>query len=428
MVKQLFKINGKISQWQARPLPGPLPRGAGEPSAAALWQYHSGFTPCLTTQSKAATIQRGINAEAQRRREIRGQTELVCWQTPQKLLSHFPPLRLCASALNFHFLVTAKAGPATAMSEAARTMDTLFLSAGERAGERAAVITNCRICFGNALKSRLSLAPMRTKAQNARVTEDLEINWPVAPVGWALGRREVHVWATPLRPAPECVAAYTNTLSPDEKKRAARYLFERDQRRFTAGRGALRAILSRYLCCPPEQINFDYSERGKPSLATTAGKSALHFNLAHSDELALLAVTKIGSVGVDVEKLRPMKDAEAIAERFFSTRETAQLKTLPKNQKDVGFFNLWTRKEAWLKATGQGICDSLNKVEVSLLPDEPARLLSLFDDAQAAADWTLQELNPAHGFKAALALCARDLELRCWSWPAPTDSIPFTAE
>ncbi len=262
---------------------------------------------------------------------------------------------------------------------------------------------------------------MRTKAQNAHVTEDLEINWPVAPTEWTLGLREVHVWAVPLWVAPEISAAYARTLSADEKTRAARFLFERDQRRFTAGRGALRAILSRYLSCEPGQIQFDYSERGKPSLAATPGKDSLHFNLAHSDELALLAVTQIGSVGVDVEKLRPMKDAEAIAERFFSPRETAQLKALPEQQKHVGFFNLWTRKEAWLKATGQGICDSLSKVEVSLLPDEPAQLLSLFDDARAA-DWTLRELNPANGFKAALALRARDIELNCWSWPGPTAS------
>src|SRR5207302_8233420 len=138
----------------------------------------------------------------------------------------------------------------------------------------------------------------------------------------------------------------------------------------------------------------------------------LHINLAPSDGLALVAVTRVCPVGVDVERIRPLRDAEGIIERFFSPRESAALKALPADQKPVAFFNLWTRKEAWLKATGDGIGESLNQSEVSLLPDEPARFLSILGDTQVAAAWTLQDLSPAAGFKAALAAPAQGLRFQ----------------
>ena len=113
--------------------------------------------------------------------------------------------------------------------------------------------------------------------------------------------------------------------------------------------------LSQYLGKEPVELKFDYSSRGKPALTKHAGEKMLHFNLAHSDELMLLAVTRVCAVGIDVERLRPLADAEDIAERFFSARESMQLKTLPKASKLAAFFKLWTRKEAWLKATGAGL-------------------------------------------------------------------------
>lgn len=244
---------------------------------------------------------------------------------------------------------------------------------------------------------------------------ELEINWPVPAAFPPLAGAEVHVWAAPLELPEVRLAAIAATLSPDEQARAARFHFVRDRGRFIAGRGFLRALLGRYLQAEPSQLKFTYSPRGKPSLTAPADQD-LHFNLAHSDGLALLAVTRACPVGVDVERINPLRDAEGITERFFSTRESAALKALPADQKPVAFFNLWTRKEAWLKATGDGISEFLSKSEVSLLPDEPARFLSILGDAQAAAAWTLQDLSPAAGFKAALAAPAQDLRLHCWRW------------
>lgn len=258
------------------------------------------------------------------------------------------------------------------------------------------------------------------------MVEKLNINWPPSPAVFSLGENDVHVWTASLQPAPATAAACEAMLSPDEKTRASRFFFERDSSRFVAARGTLRAILGRYLHLEPRTIKFIYSERGKPSLAKMAAREHIHFNLAHSCDLAVVAVSKIPNIGIDLEKLRPIKDAEGIAERFFSQREANLLKSLPPTQRQVGFFNLWTRKEAWLKATGEGIGELLNQVEVSLLPGEAARLLSISNDADTAAEWTLRELIPASGYLGALAVRATNFQVQCWHWQEQQlATIPF---
>lgn len=256
------------------------------------------------------------------------------------------------------------------------------------------------------------------------------IQWPKPPGGFSLGARDVHVWAAPLLMLPEQTAAYESSLSPDELTRAGRFLFERDRRRFIIGRGILRAMLGSYLQRHPAQIQFTYTQRGKPCLSGLSSNEELHFNLAHSEELAIFAVSRIRGIGIDVEKLRPMSDVEGIAERFFSEHESRQLQSLPAPEKQAGFFNLWTRKEAWLKATGEGIGEMLNQVEVSLRPGEPARLVSIFNDAHAATTWSLRELIPATGYTGALAVPATDFRMHCWSWqqqtiPMQLSPLPF---
>ncbi len=245
---------------------------------------------------------------------------------------------------------------------------------------------------------------------------DLEIEWPAPPTLWSLGVREAHVWAAKLTQSAELFSRYADVLSPDELDRANRFHFERDRRRFIVGRGLLRAILGHYAGREPVELRFDYSERGRPALAGCSGHDALDFNVALSDELILVAVTRGCAVGVDVERLRSLKDAENMAERFFSARESRGLKGLPPIERTAAFFNLWTRKEAYLKATGEGIAESLNEAEVSFLADEPARLISLFGDHRAGEKWRLCELAPAAGFVAALAVAAPDAQVKRWQW------------
>lgn len=240
---------------------------------------------------------------------------------------------------------------------------------------------------------------------------DVKINWPFAGPRRTLDDVDVHVWAAPLALAEDVVAQFALTLSADESERARRFVFERDRRRFVVGRGTLRAILGSYLEKEPRRIEFAYSSRGKPSVAGTPG---LHFNVAHSGELFVAAITRQCPLGVDVEQIRPMEDSEAIANRFFSAREAAGLAALPASQKDAAFFNLWTRKEALLKATGEGLSESLNQAEVTFLAADAARVIQMPAHAVPAEQWTLAELKPAPGFTGAIAAPNQELRITCW--------------
>ena len=242
------------------------------------------------------------------------------------------------------------------------------------------------------------------------------ILWPPRSGGPPLTSNEIHVWAATLCPPAEILNQFAATLSPDETARANKFKFERHRNRFIAGRGALRGILAPYLNAQPAELGFDYSPNGKPSLAGRFAESKIHFNLAHSDELALIAVTRIGIVGVDVEKVRPVKDMDHLVARFFSPRESDAFQKVAEAEKPAAFFNLWTRKEALLKATGEGITRSLSLVEVSFLPGEPARLVAIAGDSAKAAEWSLRDLSPAVGFTGALAIQARNITVRCWNW------------
>jgi len=244
----------------------------------------------------------------------------------------------------------------------------------------------------------------------------IKIDWPEPSGGWTIAEETVYIWAADLTNTGTPVAEYSQTLSPDELERAKRFRFERHRDRFIAGRGWLRAVLATYLQTYPGEIQFEYSQRGKPGLKDAS--AGLHFNLTHCEDLALLAVTRTCPVGVDVERARALGDADDIAVRFFSTRESEGLKSLPDAEKPVAFFNLWTRKEAWLKATGEGLSESLNQVEVSFLAGEPARLVRLFGKSDSVRQWTIAGLMPAVEFIGALAAPAPNLKTICGRWPA----------
>jgi 4'-phosphopantetheinyl transferase len=246
---------------------------------------------------------------------------------------------------------------------------------------------------------------------------NLQLLWSLPSEPCQLGGADVHVWASSLDKPLEGLPSLELTLSPDERERAGRFHFELDRNRFIAGRGMLRAILSSYLEIEPAQLSFAYSPRGKPALTGLTGDRALHFNLAHSGGLILIAVTRVCALGIDVERIGPASDAEDIAREFFSPREAEELRALPMDRRTVAFFNLWTRKEAWLKATGEGLSDTLREIEISLLPGEPPRVLAISGNPQAAADWTLVALAPAPDFAGAIAAEAKGLRFCCWQWP-----------
>ena len=210
----------------------------------------------------------------------------------------------------------------------------------------------------------------------------------------------IRIWRVPLDHISAIYGRLEATLSRDETDRASRFHFERDRRRFTATRGTLRTILGGYLKTDPQLVKFDYGPQGKPSLAPAI--SDIRFNVAHSEELALIALSRERELGVDVEHIRPLNWAEQIPERFFSSQEAAELRSLPRHQADAAFFACWTRKEAYIKARGGGLSIPLDSFSVSLDPSKPAALLHVVDDSNEVSRWAMVELQAAPGYAGAL--------------------------
>jgi len=224
------------------------------------------------------------------------------------------------------------------------------------------------------------------------------------PLTLALPTNTVHVWQVALDCSPAAIQRLANTLSTDEIHRATRFYFERDRRRFMVSRGTLRTILAAYSSVPPEQLRFHYGPQGKPELVAVADEVSLRFNLAHSHELALIAVTRGRELGVDLEWIRPLPAAEAIAGRFFSPNERTVLRALNGEQQQLTFFTCWTRKEAYLKARGDGLSLPLDQFDVALAPDEPAALLRVCGDPVEVKRWLLCALEVPPGYVATLAV------------------------
>lgn len=204
-------------------------------------------------------------------------------------------------------------------------------------------------------------------------------------------------------------------LSADERERAERFHFRRDRDHFIAARGLLRLLLSRYLGLPPQQLSFSYSPYGKPSLAAERDRARLRFNVSHSQGIALYAFTLEREIGVDVEYIRQDVVGESVAEHFFSAQEVASLRSLPAEVQPQAFFNCWTRKEAFIKARGEGLSFPLDQFDVSLVPGEPAALISTRNDLLEASRWSLQTLPVEEGYVAALAVEGYNWRLECWT-------------
>ncbi len=237
-------------------------------------------------------------------------------------------------------------------------------------------------------------------------------SWNPPPAPCVLAAEEVHVWRAALDLPAARIAELARILSADESSRAQRFYFERDRRHFTAAHGLLRAILSRYLNAAPQQLSFSYNAYGKPSLR----ENEIHFNMSHSGEIALYAFARRRKLGVDVEQVRTDFEYDEVAQNFFATREQEVLHALPPEFKPAAFFNCWTRKEAFIKAIGQGISFPLDQFEVSLAPGEAARLLSIRGDPNAAALWGLAGLDVGPGYAGALVVEGAAYQLRCWQW------------
>jgi 4'-phosphopantetheinyl transferase len=245
------------------------------------------------------------------------------------------------------------------------------------------------------------------------VQEDI---WRIPPPQLALSADEIHVWRVSLDMSPGTIERLSHLLAPDERAKAERYRFARDRNRFIIGRGTLRILLGHYLTCEPQQVSFRYSSYGKPSLDAALAASGLQFNLSHSHQLALMAFTYARNIGIDIEYMRSNVEFEQLAEHFFAPDECAVLLALPLALRQQAFYNCWTRKEAYIKARGEGLSIPLDSFDVSLKPGEPAALLRCRENPSEVQRWFLQALPPGEQYAAALAVEGSHGQLRCWRW------------
>lgn len=211
--------------------------------------------------------------------------------------------------------------------------------------------------------------------------------------------REVHIWCVELAASVDLFERALTLFPSSERERAARFRFPQPRNTFVLSRGVLRCLLSRYLSLPPGRVAFAYAAKGKPSLADPS--SGLRFNVSHSGDMAAFAFTIGCDIGIDVEQIRAVPDLEQIAKHFFSEEECRDLALAGPACLQTAFFNCWVRKESYIKAGGAGLSIPLDSFRVSLLPSQPAALLST-SEGQADA-WAMFDFRPAAGYAGAIA-------------------------
>ncbi|PYT95632.1 MAG: 4-phosphopantetheinyl transferase [Acidobacteria bacterium] len=241
------------------------------------------------------------------------------------------------------------------------------------------------------------------------------------PSCFPLASDEVHIWCASLDVPPETSARLHATLTPDERTRSARFHFERHRQRFIVARGMLRYLLGRYLQAQPSQVSLVYNEFGKPGLSPEFA-NRLKFNLSHSAGLALIVIAAAPNVGVDLEYIRAQSDYADIARHFFSATEVDYLTHTPSQLYAEAFFSCWTKKEAYLKACGEGLAIPLNSFSVPLTADSAHTPVDLYvpsEDSVPAKRWSLYTLRPAWGYAGAVAIEGTGWRLRQWQWKMP---------
>lgn len=252
-------------------------------------------------------------------------------------------------------------------------------------------------------------------------------DWIRPPAHLTLPPNEIHVWRASLDGTASQRDALYTTLADDERQRAARFHADRDRDHYIIARGVLRTLLGAYLHRHPNHLHFVYNTYGKPALSAHYEPTALQFNLSHSGHLALYAFAHSRALGIDIELIRPEFARDQIAEQFFSRQENTSLQALPRAQHTIGFFNCWTRKEAYVKARGQGLSLPLDQFDVSLTPGEPAALLQTRDIPTETTRWSLRELQPGPNYIAALAVEGPPTwQLLTWQWPDSATSLTLS--
>jgi len=230
----------------------------------------------------------------------------------------------------------------------------------------------------------------------------------------------LHVWRIRIDQPGTVIHGLEGHLSSDETRKADALGREVDRRRFVVAHGALREILASYTGHAPRDLSFGSAFAGKPILIDEVGEQPLRFSLSHSEEWVLVGVTLSVEVGIDIERINPGTSVEAIAERFFSRREAEALCALPAEHRTAAFFAVWARKEAYVKARGEGIVNRLHRFSLSVDPTEIPVLLDDSMDEDAPLHWRIYDLDVADGYAAAVVAEGSEHRLRVADWDVRT--------
>ena len=238
--------------------------------------------------------------------------------------------------------------------------------------------------------------------------------WQTAPDGLEISTDHVDIWLASTDPAQRQLRAYEALLSPAELVRLEKFRVDFKYREYIVTRGLLRQVLTKTAGLDITGVEFDYGEHGKPSLAGHAGGENISFNVSHSNGVVLVALTRGGRLGVDLEKIRPKAEWRSLAEHYFSAAEVRALDGYPDEAGLKAFFTCWTRKEAFVKALGGGISYGLKEFDVSIDPDEACAALTVRSKQEDASRWLIKNLPVPATHVAALALDRPACQFRLW--------------
>ncbi|HLV78803.1 MAG TPA: 4'-phosphopantetheinyl transferase superfamily protein [Chthonomonadaceae bacterium] len=233
---------------------------------------------------------------------------------------------------------------------------------------------------------------------------------------------EVHVWRACLDPPAAGSQDFTPLLSREEQERAEAFLLPRDRLRFRAGRGLLRILLGRYLKIGPQELEFSYGPHGKPEIGASLKRRKIEFNLSHAGGHLLVAVALGRRVGVDIERISSEPERVEIADRFFAPVERAALEALPETDRPRAFAAYWTCKEAFTKATGEGLACPLDSFAIQLTPGGPSALLYAREMPDAVRRWKFVETGAFTGYADAVVAEGQNWVLRCWEGSLEEDA------
>jgi 4'-phosphopantetheinyl transferase len=244
----------------------------------------------------------------------------------------------------------------------------------------------------------------------------MEPLWSAPNKQTQINKGAVHIWRATLDLSSRDIRFFDENLSIDERIKAGHFRFDRDRNRYIVSFGILKSILGLYIGVEPGSVRISYGNHGKPRLSDADGKRNIHFNLSHSEELAIYVFARDYEVGVDIERIRELPEMNQIVDHYFSASERKVFLEMPSDKRRKAFFYCWTRKEALIKAVGYGLYQPLDKFTVPMAAGESASVPFFKGDSKQASSYVIEDFSPAPGYAGAIALEEKASQFQFCQW------------